>query len=337
MATEREIDRLIKLASKNLCEGVREEPRLLFDRVPLDFTVPGSGGPNGDFNSYVNGERWPLRITNLVLSLGQFFEGQPATVWPVDPSLPIQMLENVDLRIRHHDIYYMAEKFLPVPIWQNKVTSVPSQFGNAASSWTFDRPCIMSARDQMYVTVQALFDQVSLRNSGGGIPYEATATLSFTGVGVQSQRPYFFGASVKLTDSRPTIFAPGDLQNVGLEPVAITDMSFQTRVTALTEDGPVNVPSDVRAFALQVRQIGNGTNANWFGGPSTPTPLGFANASLIGVETGPAIVHRLPGDGILLEPGEGFRIDAQIGQQVFGPSEAKVDFFLGAAGYLVVT
>jgi hypothetical protein len=88
---------------------------------------------------------------------------------------------------------------------------------------------------------------------------------------------------------------------------------------------------DTRPFAVQMRQIGNGTNTDWFQGPQTAPWNGRGiPAALLGVLGGRTIVHELPYPGFLLMPGDGFDIDAQ------GTVAADTDLAVGAFGTIAV-
>jgi hypothetical protein len=337
----RPIDRLVKLAAKNICDGVREEPRLYFDRIPLDFAVAGSNEINGDPQSFVNGEPWPVRLTKIVFSLGLSFD--PATVAYLNPPVPLAVLQSVAARIRRSDEYYMNANRIPVPNWLNTVTNPPTNFGNGGTSWTFDRPVILSVRDYMEVEVQALADQAVFLIDGEPTPSTFTATIgvSYSGVGLISGQPYFFGATQEVTNSKPIKMAANRLQNVSGEPIALTDCSTQISVLNTDPALPIAaiVASDSRFFAVQMRQVQNGTRSKWLQGPTVPTPLGRANASLLGLTSGSAIVHTFPGDGIQLEPGEGLRIEAEVlaTTTALALPNDNLDVLVGMSGYLVVT
>lgn len=335
--TDRPIDRLVVLAAKNYCDGVREEPRIWFDQIPLDFSTLSTddGTFNTDSDAYINGERFPVRITHMLVSLGEQYDAETGALI-IDPKLPMQLLEGVDLRVRKGDAYYMAEQFVAAPAWKTKVTANPIAFGDQGVSWTFDRPNILSARDTLIVTASALMDQVQLVTTG--LDFTARLTVSFTGIGVQSRAPYFLSSSRTVTDSAPVQFDTADLQNAGSEPIALTDMTFQQSIEV---DGGSTNEGSVRAFSIQVRQNGNGTNANWISTPKPVppgVPLSRANASMLGLTAGPALVHAFPGDGWLVEPNQGFRVQARV--RATAPSDienTEIPVFVGFAGYIVVT
>ncbi len=327
---ERDIDRLALMADRNVCDGVREEPRVWYDQVPLDFSVVNEDGIfNLDSDSFINGERFPVRMTHIVLSLGEQYDAESDELI-VDPTLPIQLLEGVDLRICELDSYYMSESYVAVPAWMNKVSSSPTAMGDQGVSYTFDRPVILSSRDSMQVQISALFDTTSVGDFVG------QATVSFTGIGVQSKRPVFMSSTVTVTDSKAISFNPSDLQNNGMEPVALVGMAFQQRTSVGTDS--YRFTGSVRAWSIQCRQNGNGTNANWFSTPKFPTALARINASNLGVTSGPGIVHELPGDGWLFEPNMGVRIQARV--RALAPSEVthtEIPLLVSLAGYIVVT
>jgi hypothetical protein len=115
----------------------------------------------------------------------------------------------------------------------------------------------------------------------------------------------------------------------GSEPIAVTGYAIQAG-SLIPDDG--DPTGDTRAFAVQVRQIGNGTNRDWFQGPDTaPWNARGIPAAIAGVTGGRALVHRLPDPGFLLMPGDGFIIDAEQ----FG-IVADLDLAVGAFGTIAV-
>jgi len=131
--------------------------------------------------------------------------------------------------------------------------------------------------------------------------------VSFTGIGMLSRRPYFLESDASVGDLNQVILPTDNFRTDGAEPVIITDMAINC--SALLNDPDTDL-GDVRMVRVQVRQVGNGTNADWFTGPIGVTPpLPQCPAALLGMLTGRCIVHEFPGDGLLWEPGEGLSVE----------------------------
>ena len=64
-------------------------------------------------------------------------------------------------------------------------------------------------------------------------------------------------------------------------------------------------------------------------------PTNLIPAQLLGVLSGRAVVHKLPGDGLIWEPGEGIAVEAQ---GLVGGGEVLNQSFLNIAalGYITV-
>lgn len=279
MQDQRHIDYLVKLASDNVCKGVIEEPRFYYDTMTLLTNGQTSEGQRDTFR---NGEQFPVRLTHAVFALRPDFDQNLGT--------DERLIQRVGLRMTFHDQYYMSRDFVPVPLWSNKVVAGPSAITTGFSSYTFDRPVILSARDSLRVTVALESTPTTPRR----------VVVSVTGIGMLSKRPYFLASEVELSNTNPVVLDSADFRNDGTEPVALTDMVLHCG--AETEDA--TGAGDIRQLRVQVRQIGNGTQADWGIGPTSP-PLAQCPATLLGLTEGRAVVHRFPGDGLIWEPGEG--------------------------------
>jgi hypothetical protein len=155
-----------------------------------------------------------------------------------------------------------------------------------------------------------------------------------------------FGASVELPNEagQKRLFDPTQLRNNGAEPVALTHMTLsQPGFTASEGDDPP-VPQfiggNIRLLDVQIRQQGNGTNADWFRGPSVPTFRPRCPAGLLGYNGGRSVVHRLPGDGFIWEPGDGIvpqlRALVENLQEAVGETEVMPDVAISLMGYVSV-
>lgn len=312
----RYIDYLVKLAKKNLEGGIIEEPRLFYDFATIPATAPKTIQFTN--NVFRNGEQFPVRITHMIAAVLPTFGTSPSGEFTDE-----RLIQHVALRMRWHDTAYMSSFFVPLPLWANKVLGGAESIQQGSTGWVFDRPVIMSARDSFRVEVELVADADVNRN----------AMLGLSGVGLLSGRPYFFGQSpVTLDDEAKTQIPSRGYINDGAEPVAVTDMV--TQLTGVLDDA--NPSGDARRACWQIRQIGNGTQANWLVGPSAAAPavLGtnLCPGSLLGLSTGRSIVHRFPGDGVIWEPGEG--IQAELAP-VSGTTDVDgATVALGFAGYI---
>lgn len=286
---QRDVDHLVELAAENICNGVIEEPRVYFDAITLQANgLPSSGDPS----TFINGEKFPVRITQISCALRGQLNDQDAFVLPDE-----RLLQRVGLRLVFHDSYYQTSTFFPVVLWSDKIVSGPQALSPAYSSYQFDRPVVLSARDALEVRValEAATDAGTTRK----------ASVAFYGTGIQSKRPYFLGSSRDLSSTAPVTMSGADFRNDGAEPIALTDMV----VSLSAQSNDAVGAGDVRLLRVQVRQIGNGTGSQWFIGPTTPTPISQCFAPLLGFQLGRALVHRIPGEGFLWEPGEGVRVE----------------------------
>lgn len=303
---ERDIDWMVKLAQKNICNGIIEEPRVFYDTFQLLADGLVSEGQRGVF---INGEQFPIRITHLSSAIRPNFQQQSG--------LDERQIQRMGLRLTFHDQYYQARQFVPVPLWSNKVVAGPAPTTTAFVSKVFDRPTILSARDSLRVTVAL----EATPTPGTSRPVNVTVT----GVGLESGRPYFFASGVSLVDTVPRVLNTADFRNDGTEPIALTDMVYSCG----SEDTDAVGAGDIRFLRVQVRQIGNGTQADWFIGPTSPV-LAECPASLLGITEGRAIVHRFPGDGLIWEPGEGIIVQGAA----LSPTSEGLNLAVAMHGYI---
>lgn len=308
----RDIDYLVALASKNVREGIIEEPRVFYDTFVLQADeIETASHPD----VFINGEQFPVVITQLSAAIRPDF-----TQVAPNPTLDERFIQRVGLRLSFHDQYYQSRNFVPMPLWLNKVVAAGDLVTQGSSAWTFERPFVLSARDSLRVTV-ALESTPSVDNV-------RRVTVSFTGTGMLSKRPYFFSQSLELDGTVPAVLPTQGFRNDGAEPVAVTDMA----VHCGGESFGASAEGDIRQLRFNVRQIGNGTQADWFEGPSVPLPLNQCPAILTGYTSGRAIVHRFPGKGLLWEPGEGITMDAVA----LDPSVVGFELAVSLSGYIAV-
>jgi len=286
----RDIDYLVALASENVRQGIIEEPRAYFDTFTLNADqIETPSAPD----VFINGEQFPVVITQLSAYVRPNFQAQPP-----NPTLDERFIQRMGLRLTFHDQYYQSRTFVPMPLWLNKVVSAGPLVSQGTSAWTFARPFVLSARDSLRVEV-ALEAAPTVGNT-------RRATVSFTGTGMLSKRPYFLSQSIELASTVPAVLPTQGFRNDGAEPIAVTDMAIHCGGESQAATGV----GDTRRLRINVRQIGNGTQADWFEGPTVPLPLAQMPATLAGFTSGRALVHRFPGKGLLWEPGEGITMDA---------------------------
>ncbi len=317
---------LIQLARKNVKKGIIEEPRLYFDTVTLNA---GLQLTQGHAEVFRNGESFPVRITHLAFAMA--FENSAAVPAVQDERL----IQRVGARFRFHDQFYMNEfaasgiagldGFLtPIPSWGNKVVAASEAVSFSNASWRH-HPWIYSARDTMEVEVRLVDTPAS------AVP----VSIMFTGVGMQSGRPYLFNARVLPSTPTKVRLSPSNLANDGAEPVMITNTTVN--VGAPQDD---NDPTgDTRRVLVSIKQVGNGTNSSWTQGPvnDTTVPVDMAPGVLFGQQSGRAVIHTLPGQGLIWEKNEGMELELQqLNLTGFPAPPAQPVVHVGALGYIMV-
>jgi hypothetical protein len=301
---------LAKLAESNITDGVLYEPRAYFDMLPL---AADQREVFSNQEVFRNGEDFPVVITHMTASLSQF-EQDGSTAQDE------RLIQQVGAYLKFHDQYYMNPpqavdiviggvttsilQSAPLPAWVNKNVATSDMISRGCSSWRFPRPFILSTRDSLRVEVMTPYPIVSGRR----------VTVSFTGIGTLSRQPYQINGTATLLGNNTVAIDTEQYLNDGAEPILMTDMS----VVAQPDTGDVNNVSDTRGIFLRVRQIGNGTGADWFQGPlnvqvpgtGVQLPSSSLGAINAGVTSGRAIVHEFP-RALVWEPGEGIEVAAQ--------------------------
>lgn len=318
---------LIRTAQRNYCEGIVEEPRGFYDVIAVPPGDPGTIAP-GNPDVFRNGEQFPIRLTHMVAAMRAIDTVDAAYGDP-------RQIQRVGLRMTFHDQAYMGDSipFAPLPLWANKVCTSVDVLTLGTASWRFDRPFILSARDSMRVQV-ALEAAPAANNT-------RTITVSFSGIGILSRRPYFLSASAARSVAATTTLPTDDFRNDGTEPIVITDMTVHVSAESRNADPTGNIT----VARVQINQIGNGSRAEWFTGPldvnGTGNPLPECPAMLLGIDTqAVGVVHRFPGDGLIWEPGEGIDIDLQgvNGGPAQGGQGADDAFVaIGLFGYIAIS
>lgn len=286
---------LIKLATETIDKGVIEEPRLYYETLAIIASADAGQTPVfADASTYVNGEDFPVRITHMVLSTA--VDGQDDEETPVVLTPPEDTIQRVGLQLRFHDQFYMNDTYVPIPCWGTQVNASSDTINPGTASLKPWRPLVLSVRDTLVVNLR-LRQYVS---SLGGVP----VTVTVTGVGLLSKRPYLMSGGQVLTNTSQLNIPPENFKNDGAEPILITDLTIN--VAAGIDD--TTAIGDARNVEVGVRQVGNGTNAEWV--VSSPSQPPLCLASCWGTYSGRALVHQFPGNGLVWEPGEGILVSA---------------------------
>lgn len=304
------VDYVIALASgPSLREGIINEPRIFYDVIAPNVDGLVTSGTPGAF---INGEDFPIRVTHMTAACGYLDQAGDLD--------DFRNIQRIGLQLQYHDQFYMNPTLLPCPVWGNKVVAASDIISTGLSSWDFvatARPFVLSSRDTLAV-------QLLLAEEGdSGTP----VTVTFTGFGMLSKRPYMLSSQLVLDQAGIALpMTTNDFRNDGLEPITITDMTVNVGgdIAAADPSGVIN------RISINVRQVGNGTQARWFSGPVTPA---YCPASLLGLTTGRAVVHEFPGDGLIWQPNEGITVFCQA----LGSADFASILNLGLCGYLMVT
>lgn len=308
------------MSKLNYCNDVFYEPRLYYGQ----FRMNGLGANavlQSDPNCFRNGEQFPVRITHWLVYLRN-----------TGIQLDERLLQVYGLKLISGDTGYINTVFhTPIPLWHNTPNAAPLAISKGNSTWVFEKPFTLSNRDTVDIKLQ-LESTPASSPSGGRL-----VSVALDGIGCFSKMPYKFAATVLLATTDIVTLDPDRFRNDGAEPVEVHSMSIVCGAN-LGSSSDAGFAGDIQELLISCRQVGNGTNSRWDKGPEIPVP-GVANlfmcpAGLFGVTTGRAIVHKLPGDGWIFEPGEG------VAAEVFGgPNATAVQshIVVGAAGYIMAT
>ena len=299
---------MLQLSAGSLTNGVLYEPRGFFDLITLN----GTNEVNGHPEVFRNGEDFPIIITHMTAAT-TYLEQNGATVTPE------RLIQRVGAYLNFHDQFYMNApmqlgggsilRASPLPTWSNVPVGGPECLTRGTSSWRFPRPCILSVRDTLRVSVR-LYSPANV-DVEGGVPI----TVSFTGFGLISKQPYFLENTQIITDTGFTQLSVEAFSNDGAEPIALTDMCVQAQAGVLSADPT----GDSRRVFVQVRHTGNGSDADWFYGPIEARIPGLGNLEIptnaiaginLGTLMGRAVVHEFPRP-LVWEPGEGISTTLQ--------------------------
>ncbi len=308
----RYIDYLVELAAKNPTTGIVEEPRAYYDVIEILADSRPAYSTPGVFQ---NGERFPVVLTHMTAFVRPTFDESPPA------GFNEEAIQKIAMRIQWDDTFYQSSLFVDLPSWANVVNTDNPTLSRANVAFQLERPLILPSRDSLDIRV-ALEDPT--------VDGARRVALALEGTGLLSQRPYLFSASRDLTNTNVAQLDPEQFRNGGSEPVALTDLVAQ--VGAEAED-PIG-RGDIRYGAVNIRVIGNGTQADFFQGPAVPAlTLPYMPMALLGKTVGRAVCHRFPGDGLRVEPGNSF----QVQLQGLDSSVTGLDVALALHGTLFVT
>jgi hypothetical protein len=320
----KDIEQLVRLAKLRVEEGVIHEPRGYCDIIALNQQDSVGLATNGDAGIFRNGEKYPVKITHMCMATGYLDQ--------TDDEDQIRNIQRISINMRAHDAYYMNRASLPAPLWGNKVVAGNDMINFGTSAWRFSEgrfvdqggSFILSTRDTLRVTARVL---APVEENVGALP----VTVSFTGYGLQSCRPYILSSTSNLTnDGQVVDLDVDDYRNDGGEPIMITDMTAS--IAGDTVNTNLDLTGNIYRLQLQVSQAGNGTNQDWFSGPIFGNPeTPFAPAQLLGITSGRAIVHEFPVP-MVWEPGQGVSLSGTI----TGSSPPDSFLNIGLFGYIMV-
>lgn len=290
-----------KFTKDQLADGILYEPRA-YTNV---FRIPAATTENDIIdglqpNVYLNGEKFPVQVTHMLVSFVNDVVGDTPIAVPDQ-----RFLQFIGIRVRYEDQFYMRREHLAAPLWQNVPTAQSASFQPSTFSWGFDKPAVLSVRDTLQVSVQLGAPLPSIPADPQPIPQPMAVSVSAHGVGLLSGRPYFFGGQTVIPGEQvgPQFFEPDAFRNAGSEPILLHGLSG----IAHNQRNLNDLAGAVRATLL-VKQIGNGTNGNWIIGPAGYA-LGRAAFATLGNRSSQAVVHRIPGDGWIWRPGDGVFVD----------------------------
>lgn len=311
-----ELNHVLHMAERNVCRGIIEEPR----GYGAAFTIvaPTANYVQPPVGTFFNAEQFPVRLTHMT-----------AIVADSSPDYPHLCRVGLRLDIADHG-YSTADiaplgpiagqvgtgysRYSPLTAWANVATGTPVAVDAQYVAWQLERPFLLGPRDTLRVTAAANFPGLG---------------VGFQGCGLRSKRPYFLWGQI--TASNTGVDFPLDgYRNDSNEFIVVTEMSAAVTSTGFTTVAG-SPPSTLLSNAgIQVQQIGHGSQLEWF-----TTPAGSElNAALLGITSGDCLVHRFPGEGLRLEPGQGFepQLYSDISQQSYTGTIA-----LGFFGYITIT
>lgn len=314
-----------RLARENTCRGVLYEPRIYYATV--DFSI-GDRYQFPEPGIFANGEQFPVRITDIVSIMATDTDNNPNSPSVTPAQGDERLINRYGLRVRSNDVFYQASDYIPLPLWHNVNVTAPEIITSGNASWSFDHPVPFGARDSLQI-------HVALRNSPTA--GHRKVGVSFQGVGRASGRPYHFGSTKNLTDESRAQLDVDDFRNEGAEIIDIYEMTVHCGAQSNASDPA----GDIRELKLNIIQHGNGTNIAWGQGPIVTNSGGqdskeqaLCPAGLFGRTISRGVVHHLPGNGWIWQPGQGVDIELES----FDTSRNAIESVdIAMLGYIIVT
>lgn len=318
-------------------DGILYEPRLkaqLFDFSNTTQITPLAS----DDATFINSEQYPVRITHIVAAIRD--QGPDPFVESAD-SDP-RLIQQIGLRVRAHDTFYMNDEFVRLPLWATQPTAGPDPVSRSLSSWTFGFGkhrigTFMGSKDNFQVHVALEYPVNADTEVSLGV------WVTFHGVGAYSRRPKQLTGFRSFTAAdgvNPRAIAPQSFLNDGTEPLEITEVTVHAQAADGTSGtDPVG---NIRRLRMKIQQAGNGTNQRWTTTPQIASPIpGIINlddcvpATLWGLTTGRSVVHELPKNsdeypGWLWYPNEGMTLEVQPAAGL------QTAVYVGLVGHIVV-
>lgn len=331
-----QIDQMVQDLKLEVSKGPQKEPRVWYDVYDL---AAGTGeaaiaqSPNSDV--FVNGEAFNVTMTKVVFAILGSTSASSGSFFPV-PGLETY-LQRIGFRFRHHDQLYPNPVTVPAPNWANKVVAQADVLSQGTVVWEFDHPVILSSRDTLKIPLQ-LQSIITTNTARRGV-------VSFHGYGLVSKTPVVFsgGYDMASTDSvlRPLDINTASYRNDSSEPVVLTKMvAFTTSSMASGVVTPGSV-ADCRYLAMNVTQVGDGSGARWFQGPTGQgggvTPFPYCPMPLLGGTCGRGVVHEIADGGWTFNPGDGVQLDYQRRATISASSEiSSVRVGVALLGYVTI-
>ena len=313
MAKQLPVDSYLqRVASSNIRAGLQYEPRVWWDV----FHWPQYSGQSLlDHEVFQNTERWPIRITHIVVNS-----------MAVEPSGNLSVPEDDEryghafqLAFESHNEPYPRLQ-TPFSVLHNVAAAASPIAAPAVSVRRFRQPLVLGQRDVLEVDLKPERPLTS-----PNVEYYLVS-VAFSGVGMLSRRPVTLPVKFDFQASQPpynvsnTPGAPDNgfpyttrrVQNTLHEPLELHEVSFVERLPSPVAGVTALENPSTRHWRFNVRHRGNSSGTPWMKGPEVSQD-NLLPAALWGVDVGRGFIHELADTvagpdgklpGWLLEPGE---------------------------------